>query len=269
MKITENYHTHTGRCNHAEGAVMEYVEAADRAGLKVLGISDHIPFPDNRWQSTRMKFSYLESYEKEIEEARARFPKMEILKAFECEYFPDDHDYFVSYLKDKDYDYLIAGTHWVIGDDGRDFTAIDDYDSFKTYETQLIRSMESGLFAFMAHPDMCFGDYLKWDRLAEDFTRIICAAAERTNIPLEINGYGFRKHKVRTSAGRRLRYPLEEFWKVAAEYKIEVVCNSDAHRPEDVAGNISDAMAIAEKNGLKIADMKKHIAEKKGKLCSI
>ena len=39
-----NYHTHTKRCNHALGEDREYVEAAIKAGLKVLGFSDHCPF---------------------------------------------------------------------------------------------------------------------------------------------------------------------------------------------------------------------------------
>ena len=40
-----NYHTHTTRCNHASGTEKEYVEAAIETGLKVLGFSDHTPYP--------------------------------------------------------------------------------------------------------------------------------------------------------------------------------------------------------------------------------
>ncbi len=39
-----NYHTHTERCYHASGEDKEYVEAAIKAGLKVLGFSDHCPW---------------------------------------------------------------------------------------------------------------------------------------------------------------------------------------------------------------------------------
>ncbi|MGN1132610.1 MAG: PHP domain-containing protein, partial [Ruminococcus sp.] len=38
-----NLHTHTYRCNHASGADRAYVEYAIKAGIKVLGISDHCP----------------------------------------------------------------------------------------------------------------------------------------------------------------------------------------------------------------------------------
>ena len=39
-----NYHTHTKRCQHAFGEDREYVEEAIRAGLRILGFSDHCPW---------------------------------------------------------------------------------------------------------------------------------------------------------------------------------------------------------------------------------
>lgn len=40
-----NYHTHTWRCMHAEGAEEAYVRQAIRRGLHTLGFSDHTPYP--------------------------------------------------------------------------------------------------------------------------------------------------------------------------------------------------------------------------------
>lgn len=39
-----NYHTHTPRCNHAVGSEEEYVQQALKAGIKILGFSDHTPY---------------------------------------------------------------------------------------------------------------------------------------------------------------------------------------------------------------------------------
>ncbi len=39
-----NLHTHTARCRHAVGTDEAYVQAAIKAGFKVLGFSDHCPF---------------------------------------------------------------------------------------------------------------------------------------------------------------------------------------------------------------------------------
>ena len=38
-----NYHTHTVRCNHAEGTEREYIEQAIARKVRTLGFSDHSP----------------------------------------------------------------------------------------------------------------------------------------------------------------------------------------------------------------------------------
>ena len=65
MLLPYNYHTHTARCNHAEGEDKAYVEEAIKAGVKVLGFSDHAPylFPDTDYYSVfRMKKEELFEY---------------------------------------------------------------------------------------------------------------------------------------------------------------------------------------------------------------
>ena len=52
--------------------------------------------------------------------------------------------------------------------------------------------------------------------------------------------------------GFRSMYPMLEFWRLAAEYGIEVLPGSDAHSPEDVWGNTDDCIAIAKHFGLKV-----------------
>ncbi|SHF28944.1 PHP domain-containing protein [Seinonella peptonophila] len=37
-------HTHHNRCGHAYGKIEEYIEAAIRKGLQMIGISDHSLF---------------------------------------------------------------------------------------------------------------------------------------------------------------------------------------------------------------------------------
>ena len=60
-----NLHTHTARCRHAVGSDEAYVQAAIKAGFKVLGFSDHCPFACLRDQRDRMnieeKAGYLNS----------------------------------------------------------------------------------------------------------------------------------------------------------------------------------------------------------------
>ena len=59
-----NYHTHTWRCRHANGTEREYVERAIEGGLKILGFSDHspYPFPDGYDSGMRMRLDQVEGY---------------------------------------------------------------------------------------------------------------------------------------------------------------------------------------------------------------
>jgi len=253
-----NYHTHTWRCHHATGDVADYCEAARAAGMRVLGMSDHTPLPDGRWSGVRMPLEQLDDYLEDIERARAEFPELVILKALECEYIPEFESFYrEELLGRRGLDYLVGGAHaFPLGGEWRNmYGQMTSPEALRAYADYLIEGMESGLFAFIAHPDLFGHDYLTWDADAEACSRDILAAAADLAVPLEINGYGMRKRLVEAPDGPRLAYPWEPFWRLAAEYDIRVLGNSDAHRPEDVAANIADGIALAERLGLALADM--------------
>lgn len=60
--FTYNYHCHTKRCGHASGTDEEYVEAAIKAGYKVLGFSDHGPYSLYPHPGSHMDWSQLDDY---------------------------------------------------------------------------------------------------------------------------------------------------------------------------------------------------------------
>ena len=55
-KQSFNLHTHTARCGHGEGLDIQYVNSAIDAGFKLLGFSDHIPFPQIQQPQCRMNY---------------------------------------------------------------------------------------------------------------------------------------------------------------------------------------------------------------------
>lgn len=258
MTITKNYHTHTYRCKHASDDVEDYARAAVEQGLQVLGISDHTALPDDRWPHVRMSFSELADYSATIDSAIHTFKNLKILKGAECEYAPEYHAYYKdTLLGELEFDYLIGAAHffpmngeWVSSYGGADTIA-----ALRAYADYFIESMESGLFAFMAHPDLFGNCYHNWDSNTISASRDIFAAAESLQMPLEINGYGLRKPKITTDAGVRCMYPWLPFWELASDYNIKVIANSDAHRPQDVSSNIAEATTIGEKFGLEFADL--------------
>ncbi len=249
-----NLHTHTYRCKHAEGDVADYCQHAVAGGLKTLGISDHVALPDDRWLGVRMAFADLDDYIDSIEAAQNDFPDLRVLKAMECEYAPEYVDYYHDLLNGRhNCDYLIGAVHFFPhkGEWLSPFYDMNDTSMFKSFVDYFIDSMTSGLFMFMAHPDNFGASCLSWGAEIDAASQDILQAAADLDMPLEVNAYGLRKDMVAAKDGPRHPYPLPEFWQRASAYKIKVVVNSDAHRPQDVVSNLDEGIAFAEKNNLK------------------
>ena len=251
-----NYHTHTYLCKHAEGDASAYAEEAARQKIEILGFSDHTPLPDNRWPEVRMAMADLDSYERQIDEARRRVPGLKILKGLECEW---DSDYLGFYhdeiLDRRQFDFLIGAVHFFkYQGSWYELKQLRTAAHLRAYTDLLIRTMESGLFAFIAHPDGFGSGYDRWDAETSACSRDILSAAAELDIPLEINGYGFRKSLKPTSTGPRRRYPLNSFWELASSYPVKVICNSDAHRPEDAGASIDSARELASRFNLDIIE---------------
>ena len=228
MKV--NLHTHTVRCGHAEGTDEEYVIAAIENGYTKLGFADHTPFVyDNGYYNyTKMLPEEYPGYLESIRSLKKKFAdKIEILVGLECESVPR----FFPYLKElkKDLDYLILGNHgdWSIGNpySGR----LNQRWQLHRYFAEAVEGMESGLFLYLAHPDLMLNGYPKFDDAAQYLSRELCREANRLNIPLEYNLYGMCKPQ----GGEGLGYPYALFWEIAAEENVRAVVGVDAHSPEN------------------------------------
>jgi histidinol-phosphatase (PHP family) len=255
--MRKDYHTHTFRCQHAIGDVIDYAASATKQGFQVIGSSDHTPFPDGRWNTVRMGLNELDNYIAAIEEAKTAYPELIILKGLECEYSKESHNFFQEELLGKyQFDYLISGPHHFLynGKWTGAHSYIKSKEELYAYTKQLIESMASGLFAFVAHPDLFGSSYELWDENAISCSKQILEAAVEYQIPLEINANGFRKPLIETPQGKRPPYPLYPFWELAAEYDLHVVVNSDAHHPENI-GDIKEAVDLVKRYHLQLADL--------------
>ncbi len=250
-------HTHTRRCKHATGMPLDYCAEAVHQGLSSVGFSDHAPFPDGRYDETRMDFSELDAYCGDVEAARSAYaPALEVWKGFEVDYFPAVGKAFYEevFLGRCGCDYLIAGTHFL-----EPFKPdLDQWDDSNVFGAEAVRrhveshvhAMESGLFAYLAHPDT-------FARCCPGWTpeiRAVCAelvdASISLGVPLELNAYGLRKPAMQMPGGLRAQYPWRPFWELVAEKGAPVVVGADAHRPEDVWGNSDAILILADELGL-------------------
>ena len=90
-----NYHTHTYLSNHATGTPRDYVESAIRGGIRLLGFSDHVPYPFSTGHHSgyRVAVADTETYVSEILALREEYKdKIQIFIGYEAEYFPNEFD---------------------------------------------------------------------------------------------------------------------------------------------------------------------------------
>ena len=248
-----NLHTHTFRCKHAEGDAVDYAAEAVNKGAKLLGFSEHPPLlPEEIWTPFRMDEKDLDDYFNAVAAARENYPELTILTGFEMDLYPTFKTYYEDkFLHRSEIDYLIGGVHWIrYQGEWIWIQGAGTASHLREYVKEIHRLMESGLFKFITHPDSFALGYLKWDENANACAADILSAAEEYAIPLEINGYGLRRPDIETPDGPRKAYPHMKFWEKAADYNITVVCNSDAHRPEDTMAGLDGCHEIINKFGL-------------------
>ena len=224
-----NYHTHTPRCGHAVGSEREYIERAIESGIEILGFSDHAPYRFDRpgkYPGVRMEPEMLPDYAETFFTLRNEYAgRIELHLGVEAEYYPLYFSSLVDDLRANGVEYMILGQHFLgneIGEPGS-MAATTDPAVLDRYVSQVIEGIETGLFSYIAHPDVLRfeGDPAEYDRGC----RRICVRARELGIPLEINLLGLKN-------GRH--YPNESFWRIAGEEGNAVILGSDAHRPEDV-----------------------------------
>ncbi len=219
-----NYHTHTYRCSHASGTPEEYIKRAIDCGIKHMGFSDHIPFtfPDGYESYYRVPMAEVGDYVSELLTLREKYKdKIDIKIGFEMEYYPSHFDNMLKNAIEFGAEYLILGEHF-LGDEHPSGTPAtipyESVDALKEYVSNVVSGIKSGVFTYVAHPDIL--NFTGDNKAYEKEMRKICVASRECDIPLEINFLGIRDNR---------RYPNEKFWKMAGEEQCPVTFGFDAH----------------------------------------
>ena len=232
-----NYHTHTMRCNHAVGTEEEYVTAGIKAGLKILGFSDHAPYPfDGGWYShIRMCPQELGEYAGKVLALGKQYKdQLHICLGAEIEYFPKFWQEQISMLRDTGIEYLLLGQHWSTYQEKGHYNGALTHreDLLADYCRSIRDGMQTGMITYIAHPDLI--NFTGDTKVYRHHMIQLCRDAQSCGTPLEINLLGIR-------SGRN--YPNRCFWELAAEAGCKVVLGCDAHNPKGLLDPASEAVA--------------------------
>lgn len=231
-----NFHTHTPRCQHAEGSEEEYILRAIDLGYDCLGFADHTPWPYTTGfvSHIRMGIGELDNYIDTLRRLREKYAdRIRVMIGLECEAFPEYFDWVERTKRERELDYVLLGNHYDTTDDdgGFYFGSSACARDLERYAQTTIAGMETGLFAYVAHPDLALNRYRRFDADAEAMCRSVCEAAQRLNLPLEYNFLGHRRREISRLKGN-LGYCTPEFWRVASEYSVRTIIGVDAHTPD-------------------------------------
>lgn len=222
-----NYHTHTYRCHHASGTPEEYIIRAISCGIKFMGFSDHAPFicSNGTESGYRVPMNEAKDYCNEIQELAEKYKeKLDLKVGYEMEYYPENFDTMLKTVKESGAEYLILGQHFIDDESIAPEHTIYETDStekLKRYVSRIVDGIESGVFSYIAHPDIF--NYKNEIRAYRQEMRKICVASRENEIPLEINFLGIRDGRI---------YPNKEFLKLAGEENSPITFGFDAHSVE-------------------------------------
>lgn len=249
-----NYHCHTCFMDIFDGnnTADEMINTYENKGFIEVGISNHcifhptfnkMPFMHKQYFYDLNKFIdiYKRSFEW-IDEAASKH-RINVKKGLEVDFFPSKEwrNSFEKILKELKPDYLIGATH-CIRSKNEDFLcgiyhlktlpplSQEEMDELViNYWKNIVSSIESGYFSFIAHPDYCrkfnLSNTAKWNDLKYN----VIDALYKNKIACEVNTGGIR------SEGK----PYPDWWivKEMINKEIPLLISDDAHRITDTASN--------------------------------
>jgi histidinol phosphatase-like PHP family hydrolase len=244
--VIANYHTHTHWCRHGSGEIEDYIQAGITGGLRELAFTEHVPLPGNP-DRYRMLYEELPLFDQELNDLIEKYaPVIRIRKGLECEYYPKMLGYYEELRDRLGYELLILGQHTGVN------RRVDYFNIYKPrdiarYADEVCRGLKTGLFTFLAHPDVPICGYSTADTHFLNAMARIFSLCEDRDIPVEINANGLCHHR---------GYPCREVWELARRYKLRVLVSADAHHVQHLLSkNVSDCENLARELGLNLISL--------------
>jgi len=251
-----NFHSHTQWCDGRDTAE-HFAEAAVAAGMEVYGFSPHSPVPIV--SPCNMSMEAVSQYLQEIDRLqRLHGGRIRLLKSMEIDYLGPHWGPASSYFQQLPLDYRIGSIHFIAARDGRLVDIDGRYEAFRrkmaenfhddinyVVETFFDRTedmIRRGGFDIIGHIDKIAHnashykpgiDMEPW--FEQRVTRVIemCAAH---GITVEINTKQWEEH--------HRMFPDPKWMGLLKRLGLNVVINSDAHRPALIDASRSEALRM-------------------------
>jgi histidinol-phosphatase (PHP family) len=215
--------------------VDRYLEAAAKAGIEELGVSEHVYRFTQALDVWRHPF--WEEQARDDLDAYCEFVRGTSLKlGVECDFVPGAEDRIANLLDVRDFDYVVGSVHFV-GERAVDHEGWDVWEGkgdpdevWRRYFEALAECARSGLFDILAHPDLVkvWGSARPLpERDLRAFYEPAVEAIAESGIAVEVSTAGLRK-----PVGEI--YPAPAFAEMCAEAGAVFALSSDAHLPEQV-----------------------------------
>ncbi len=233
-----DFHTHHNRCGHADGTIRDYIEAAVKQGLELIGVSDHSPYfgssEDHLHPKIAMAKSEFPRYIDEVLQLKEAYKgKIEVLLGVESDFFFEHAEIYRRVYEKYPFDFIIGSVHiseglsifnkkrWNGLNEGQQIAAKEAY-------YQLIEhSARSGMFDILGHIDAMKGFYPAFSDIRTDADERALKVIRDQDVAIEINTSG----KTKDAGGW---YPSDEILEKALHYGVKVTFGSDAHIPSRV-----------------------------------
>lgn len=237
-----NYHTHTKRCRHADLDLSDedYVLEFLKKGFQVIAFTDHCPEKEviDIRDNMRMVYSEKDEYLNSIKFLKNKYKnRISIKSGFEIEYLPGQEKNLLELRKDVDL--MILGQHFVY-DENKDLKIFRHQEFTNNdlflYASYIEEALKLGIVDIIAHPDIYMLSRDKFDDVCLEVAKRIGSAAEKYDIPLEINLCEIAIYLSRDDPSRiggwkvnGFSYPNRDFWQVISNYNVKVLYGIDAH----------------------------------------
>ena len=240
-------HTHHFRCGHADDTIEAYIQAGIKAGLGVIGISDHSPYFANEHDQPQpgiaMAKSDFANYVEEVLQLKAKYEgKIDVLLGVESDFYPEHAQLYKDIYARYPFDYIIGSIHQTRGVsifNRRRWKGLSPKEQIteKRHYYELIgQSAKSGMFQVLGHIDAMKGYYPAFSDIpSEEIIDETLSMIADSGVAIEINTSAKLKDAEEW-------YPSNAILERACHYGVQVTFGSDSHVPSRV-GDEWDAVA--------------------------